>query len=607
MSNPDPQSPYTSALLQAWHGTLAVSALVDCADHLAQQPEHLPLVAVLYRTWLARNLTQLNFVIWFNLGVTLSLLNDDAAARDAHLESIALAPNFAQSRISLGLIYEKLAQDQLAIEQWTSVTNRIEDANLEERTNLLTALNHLGRFLETKNNYHGAMESLNRSLSIEPNQPDVIHHLIFIRAKQCVWPVYAPIAGIEPQTMRKCTSALALLSLSDDPAEQRAVAESHAQKKFNPELSPLSDKRAYGHEKLRIGYLSSDFCLHPVSMLMVELFEQHDRSQVEVYGFCWSREDGSALRARVIRAFDHFERIGPLTDEHAAQLIRQHEIDILVDLQGQTLGARPVILAYRPAPVHITYLGLPGSTGLKHIDYVIADRFIIPEDAAQFYTEKPLYMPDVYQVSDRRRVCSPPPSRQGCGLPEAGFVFCSMNNNYKFTPEMFDVWMNILRRVPDSVLWLLEDNEWSSANLRNEAAARGMEQHRIVFSTRTTPEDYLARYLVADLFLDTYPFNAGTTANDALWMGMPLLTCTGQSFAARMAGALLTAAQLPELITYNFADYEDRAVELANNPGKCAAMRSHLAHVRETGGLFDTRRFARALEQQLRQLVASLP
>jgi predicted O-linked N-acetylglucosamine transferase (SPINDLY family) len=340
-------------------------------------------------------------------------------------------------------------------------------------------------------------------------------------------------------------------------------------------------------------------------MLTVELLELHDRERFEVYAFDWSRDDGSALRQRVIDAVDHFERIHELTDEAAARLIASREIDILIDLQGQTLGARANMLAFRPAPIQITYLGLPATTGLPFIDHVIADRFVIPENAQRYYSEKPLYLPDVYQASDRQRVHSPATTRTACGLPEDAFVFCSFNNNYKITPAVFAHWMNILRRVPGSVLWLLADNVWAEHNLRREAIAAGIAPERLVFATRAQPEDYLARYAVADLFLDCHPFNGGTTANDALWMGLPVLTCAGQTFASRMAGALLTAAGLPELITTELADYEERAVALAMAPQRCAALRAHLQRERDSGVLFDTPRFVRALEAQFEQLAAS--
>jgi predicted O-linked N-acetylglucosamine transferase (SPINDLY family) len=368
----------------------------------------------------------------------------------------------------------------------------------------------------------------------------------------------------------------------------------------------LCNPKGYGHKRLRIAYASSDFCLHPVSILMAELFELHNHTDFEIFGYCWSPEDGSALRQRVINAMDQFHRIHGLGDEDAAQLILSHEIDVLIDLQGQTSGARPNMLALRPAPIQVTYLGLPATTGLPSIDYVIADRFLIPEDTAAMYSEKPLYMPDIYQVSDRKRCIGPTPTRAQCGLPDNGFVFCSLNNNYKYTPEMFDVWMRILQRTPDSVLWLLSDNPWAQENLRKEASARGVDSKRLLFADRVSPENYLARYACADLFLDTFPFNAGTTANDALWVGLPLLTLCGRAFASRMAGALLTAAGMPELITYNLADYEEKAVALGSDAAACRRLREQLKSVRESGALFNTGRFARNLEQRLHELVAAL-
>ncbi|MFY8044065.1 MAG: acetylglucosamine transferase, partial [Rhodoferax sp.] len=395
-------------------------------------------------------------------------------------------------------------------------------------------------------------------------------------------------------------------SVSDEPQRQLDAARHFVEKKVKSDVPRLANPSGYGHKKIRIGYASSDFSLHPVSMLTAEMFELHDRDQFEVYAYCWSPEDGSGLRQRVIAAMDHFKRIDQLSDEQAAQLMRADELDVLVDLQGQTAGARADILAYRPAPVQITYLGLPATTGLPSIDYVIADRFLIPEAYAPYYSEKPLYMPDVYQVSDRKRPVAAIPSRADCGLPASGFVFCSLNNNYKYTPEVFTVWMNILRRTPGSYLWLLSDNPWAESNLRKEAQKQGIDPGRLYFALRALPPDYLARYAVADLFLDTFPFNAGTTANDALWMELPLLTYTGRSFASRMAGALLTSAGLPELITYNLKDYEEKAVALANDRVDLERIKKHLAKQKAEGVLFDTPRFVKNLELQLKQLVAAL-
>lgn len=593
---------FTQATLLAWEGRLGLLELLDAASALAARGAP-ALAAVLYRTWLARNRTPHRHLVLFNLGVILFAEGDLAGAREAYAQALHLAPGFLQPRFNLGLTYERLGDSDAATAQWRWIEGRASADDAEQRPLLLLALNNLGRHYEDQGRYADALACLDRSLRIEPNQPDVVHHWVFLRAKQCQWPVYEPLPGLPVEVQRQCTSALAMISQSEDPREQLDAAQRYVAQKVRPDLPRLAPARPYGHRRLRVGYCSSDFCLHPVAMLTVELFELHDRERFEVYGFDWSRDDGSALRRRVAAAFDHFVPIHALDDEQAARLIREHEIDVLVDLQGQTLGARPDMLARRPAPVQVTYLGLPATTGLPFIDHVVADRFLIPEPAQAFYTERPLYLPDVYQVSDRRRASAPAPARAACGLPDDAFVYCCFNNNYKITPPVFAAWMNILRRVPGSVLWLLADNPWARENLRREAIGHGVDERRLVFAGRAAPAEYLARYAVADLFLDTYPFNAGTTANDALWMGLPVLTRAGQTFASRMAGSLLTAAGLPELIADDLAAYEAKAVQLGHAPRRCRELREHLRAVREHGVLFDTPRFVRHFERALESLV----
>jgi len=596
---------FTSATLLAWQGQLDIVALFDVANKLSER--HLnPLAAVLYQTWLKRNNTPHNHLVYFNLGVVLTNEKALVDAKEAYIHALQLSPTFALAHFNLGLVYERLGQGDASIAEWLWIESHTSPDDAEKRHILLLALNNLGRQYEDNRRYAEAQSCLTKSLRIEPNQPDVIHHWVFLRERQCLWPIYESVAGLNEDLLLQSTSALAMISLSDDPEAQLAAARRYVNSKVNSNVPALTPTKAYGHKKIRIAYCSSDFCRHPVAMLTAELFELHDRENFEVFGYCWTKEDGSALRQRVIAAMDHFERIDELTDEAAARLIREHEIDILVDLQGQTLGARANLLAYRPAPIQITYLGLPATTGLPSIDYVIADRFLIPEEYTPYYSEKPLYMPDIYQVCDRKRLSSPAPSRESCGLPKEGFVFCSFNNNYKFTAEMFNTWMNILRRVPESVLWLLADNPWAQENLKREALVRGVDESRLIFASRVAPEDYLARYLIADLFLDTFPFNAGTTANDALWMGLPVLTRSGRTFASRMAGALLTAGGLDELITYDLQSYEEKAVVLATSADQCQRLREHLQHEREHGKLFDTSSFVRNLEIQLKQLVAEL-
>ena len=596
---------YASKLLLAWQGKLDFFELLNFTSGLEAKGMP-PLAAVAYQTCLKRNKTPSDHFVYFNLGATLSTEGDLPGANEAYRQAILLAPSFLHPRVNLGLSLERQGDKEGAIAEWRQVEEVAAPDNPANLAMRLLALNHLGRILEGMGRYAEALAYLTKSLVLEPNQPEALHHWVFLREKQCVWPIWGDVGEVSLEAMRRNTSALAMLSLSDDPVAQLEAARHYVRTKVRSDVPVLAPGGSYKHKRIRIAYCSSDFCLHPVAMLTAELFELHDRDSFEVYGYCWSREDGSGLRQRVIRGMDHFTRIHDLSDEEAAKLIRSHEIDILVDLQGQTLGARANILAFRPAPIQITYLGLPATTGLPSIDYVIADRFLIPEEVAMHYSEKPLYMPDIYQVSDRQRVAGPVPTRESCGLPPKCFVFCSLNNNYKFTPEVFDVWMNILRSVSGSVLWLLSDNVWAQANLRKEAIARGIAEDRLVFATRVSPENYLAQYCVADLFLDTFPFNAGTTANDALWMGLPVLTCSGRSFASRMAGALLTAAGLEELITTNLGNYQKKAIAFAKSKKTAARVRKQLQEVRESGVLFDTPRFVRNLEDKLKSLVGAL-
>ena len=601
---------FADVLLRAWNSELEFGQLLDCAGQLESRKLG-PLAAVLYQTWVNRNsqgpkANPYAYAAYFNLGVTLSNEQDLEGALAAYQASLKILPTFVQPRLNIGSTLERLGRIDDALDAWREVTQTVQPDTPENIGFLVMAHNHRGRVLENQKRFLEAMECLSSSLAVNPNQPDALHHWVHIRQKQCLWPTYVPLPGISMEDMHAATSALAMISVSDDPAEQLAAARRFVAKKVISDVPKLCNPKGYGHQKLRIAYVSSDFSNHPVSMLTADLFETHDRSQCEIYGYCWSPEDGSALRQRVLNAMDHFVRIDKMQDEEAARRIRADEIDILIDLQGQTAGARANLLAYRPAPIQITYLGLPATTGLPSIDYVIADRFLIPPEQAMYYSEIPLYMPDIYQCSDRKRSVGPTPTRASCGLPEQGFVFCSLNNNYKYTPEMFDAWMRILQRTPGSVLWLLADNLWAADNLKRETIARGVDPDRIFFAPRVSPENYLARYAVADLFLDTFPFNAGTTANDALWMGLPVLTYTGRSFASRMAGALLTAAGLPELITYNLRDYEEKAVDLATHSDDCRRLKDHLAQTKENGVLFDTPRFARNLEKILRDLSSRL-
>ncbi|MEI8103260.1 MAG: tetratricopeptide repeat protein, partial [Chlorobium sp.] len=547
-------SSVNTAFKRAEQGTMELNDLLATAGALSKDES-----IQLYRLWLEHTTSPYAFVACFNLGVALSSSNDYVAAEEMYRKALEFNPDLFQARLNLGSCLEQQSRVEEALEQWKVVANAINISKPENRSLQLHALNNLGRLLEITRQFQTAFEMLDKSFAIDPSQRDVLIHLVHLKQKICKWPIYTPPEGISNADMKKYTSPLAMLAISEDPALQLVSAKQFVEYKFPVTTTEiLSPKYGYNHDKVRIGYLSSNLSMHAVSLLTVELFEQHNRSQFEVYGFCWSREDGTAFRKRVISAMDHFITIGGMDDREAAETIRFHEIDVLVDLHGLTSGARPLILAYRPAPIQVTYLGFPGPTGLPWIDYVIADRYLIPENTAQYFTEKPLYLPNCFQSSDSKREVGLMPTRVDNGLPEKAFVFCSFNNNYKFTQEVFATWMRILKRVPGSVFWLLADNEWSKENLLTEAIKQGINKERLVFAPRVTPADYLARYQLADLFLDTFPFNGGTTANDALFMGLPLLTLSGRTFASRMAGSLLTNLGLPELIATDLKEYEEK-------------------------------------------------
>lgn len=590
-------------MAMAVQGTLSITDLFGAAAVLTDSGQAAAAIA-LYTTWIEHTTTPLAYAACFNLSVVQSNAGDNVGAEATLRKALALNPNFVEARLNLGSLLERVGRPDEALATWQAILDGPLEPDIKTTPALyVQTLNNLGRLLEIRKRYPEAEAKLAQSLGVDPQQANVMTHWVHLRQKQCAWPVYSGLEHISLATMQDGTSALAMLSASDDPALQLSAARRFVNDKVNAAVAPLTGAHGYNHPRLRIGYLSSDFCSHAVSILTAELYELHDRSKFEVYAFSWSREDGSPLRARVVKAMDHYIRIDTLSDEQAARAIRAHEIDILVDLHGLTLGARPNILAYRPAPVQLTYLGFPGSTALPGVDYVIADEFLITPEMTQYFTEKPLYLPDTFQINDRQRPIAPTPTRASVNLPEDAFVFCSFNNNFKFTPEVFGTWMNILRRVPNSVLWLVADYPEVRENLWRHAEQAGIDRKRLIFNTRAVPAEYLARYQLADLFLDTYPFNAGTTASDALWAGLPLLTCAGQTFSSRMAGSLLRAVDLPQLITYNFADYEEKAVALANAPAQIAAMKRQLAANRLTCALFDSPRFVRNLEAALQQVV----
>jgi protein O-GlcNAc transferase len=365
----------------------------------------------------------------------------------------------------------------------------------------------------------------------------------------------------------------------------------------HPAVEPLWRGERYDHGRIRLAYVSADFRDHPVSSLAAGLFETHDRSRFELFALSFGADDPGEMRARLKVAFDRFIDVEDRSDREAANLLRELEVDVAVDLMGLTANSRPGIFAARPSPVQVNYLGYAGTIGADYIDYLVADRFVIPPDQRGNFSEKVVYLPDSFQANDaKRRISERTPSRAEAGLPERGFVFCCFNNAFKITPDLFDVWVRLLNTTEGSVLWLSAGGS-ARDNLRREAERRGVSADRLIFAAKTSlMEDHLARYRLADMFLDTLHFNAHTTASDALWAGVPVLTCAGATYAGRVAGSLLHAVGLPELITRSLGDYEALALRLAHDPALLGSYRQRLARNRGTFPLFDTGRFTRHME-----------
>ena len=394
------------------------------------------------------------------------------------------------------------------------------------------------------------------------------------------------------------TGPFAFLAISSSPDDQLRCAKLWVAEKFPPSQKASWQGEQYRHDRIRIAYVSADFREHPVAYLIAGMIECHDKSRFDVTGISLGPDDNSGMRQRLKSSFVRFIDVETFSDEQIANLVRSSEVDILVNLMGFTADSRTGIFAERPAPTQVNYLGYAGTMGAPYIDYILADRVVIPEGGRGSYSENVVYLPDSFMANDsKRKISERSPRRSECNLPETGFVFCSFNNSYKIGPDIFDIWMRLLRKLDNSVLWLSNTTETAIRNLRREAQNRGVDPSRLVFAEQVQRnQDHLARHQLADLFLDTLPYNAHTTASDALWAGLPVLTCLGETFAGRVAASLLNAIGLPELITTTPEAYEEMAIDLATHPEKIAIIKTKLAENRLTTPLFDTGRFTRHIE-----------
>jgi protein O-GlcNAc transferase len=550
---------------------------------------------------------------FYNRGTVLQQQARLEEALAAYGQAVKFRKNYADAISNAGIVLQELGRAGEAIDLYRQLLDRMP-AHADASNNMGTALLAEGRpgearaafeqaliyrpdFAEAFYNLGNAWRELGNlaeaiaayqnALRLRPDYADAFSQLVYHRAQACDWDSYKSDQEKLVDMVRRGVRVppFYLLSTPASASDQLLCAR-HWIRPIQP--SPLFDhKPVVERERIRLGYLSGDFHQHATAQLMAELFECHNRDRFEVFAYSYGPDDNSPMRARLNSAFDRLLDVRALSHREAAEGIHKDKVDVLVDLKGYTYHARPAISAYRPAPVQVSYLGYPATMGVDFIDYIIVDPFVVPSSQQPFFSERLVHLPCSYQVNDRRREMARPPSRLDCGLPAEGQVLCSFNNSYKISPTVFDIWMRLLRSVPGSVLWLLEANKLVKGNLQSEAKERGVDPGRLIFAPIVPSAEHLGRHRHADLFLDTLPCNAHTTASDALWTGLPVLTCCGDTFAGRVAGSLLTAVGLTELVTRSLEEYEQTALALARDPQRLIGLRQKLQKNRDFSPLFD--------------------
>jgi predicted O-linked N-acetylglucosamine transferase (SPINDLY family) len=529
-------------------------------------------------------------VAYAGLGDALAQQGRLDEALDCYDRALSFSPQTIGALIGRGQILLDRGRNQEALAAL--------DAAAQLQPDHPTILFLRGRALAQLARPAAASDCFRRVFVLDPSYEYVLGARLWVELHACQWHDYsAQIDNIEAAVRedRPAAFPFVFFSVSDSCELQLRCARRFAAR-YRPDAAPLWQGELYRHDRIRIAYVSEDFRTHPTSFLMMELWERHDRQRFETIAISLRREEDSDVGRRAAAAFDRFIDVSMLADAAIAQRMRELEVDIAVDLMGYTGGVLHPIFTPRPAPVQVNYLGYPGTLGSADADYLIADEFLIPGADRAHYSEQIVYLPGTYQPNDRRRATSSPPSRADCGLPSDAFVWCCFNNAYKFNPPLFEVWCRLLAAVPESVLWLIPGAKETEKNLQMEAAARHIDPARLIFAPNVSNSDHVARIALADLCLDTAPVNGATTTSDALWAGVPVVTCAGRSFVSRMAGSLLSAAGLAELITTDREEYASLALALARNPERLGELRTRLRDSRSTCRLFDADRTRRHLE-----------
>lgn len=531
--------------------------------------------------------------MWFCRAVVLQSLKQHEKAVESFDRALAINPQYVEAYVNRGAVFAEMKRHRDALLNYEELL-KIDPKNTR-------ALNNRGILLSDFKMFDLAIQTYEILLQVDPEYEYALGLLAFAKLHACRWDnleeYFTKVTEGVRAGKRVCKSQ-GFLAMSNDPNDHLLCAKTFASQYF-PAQPPIWQGEIYNHKKIRIAYISPDFREHPVGHLTAGIFEQHDKEKFEIIAISLGIDDGSRLRQRMVDAFDKFIDARQMRSKDIASMMREMEIDIAIDLAGYTADSRTDVFACRPVPIQVNFLGYSSTMGTDYMDYIIADRHIIPEESQKFYSENVIYMPDTYLPTDATvNISEITPTREECGLPAEGFVFCSFNHDYKINPAIFDVWMRLLKQVPGSVLWLMKLNECAEQNLGKEAEARGVNPNRIVFATRVLRiEDHLARYRVADLFLDTTPYNAHTTTSDVLRAGLPVLTCRGKAFAGRVASGLLSVVGLPELITDSLKEYESLALKFAQENDMQQRIRTKLQENLETTPLYDTVRYCRNLEQ----------
>ncbi len=555
-----------------------------------------------YKAWLAYNEAHpLTHLVYFNYAVTLRQAGDLTGSIHALRAALTVEPKFGQAQINLGRAYEDAGLGVLAIQQWRSFIDLTAESTPDKVGHRVMVLQHIGRVMENAGLLEDAEPYLWQAIELRPDKLETGQHWSAIRQRLCKWPILTPSEHVSLRQLIDALSPLALGSYADDPIFQLAKAY-----RYNKSLVGRPDTSGHPRKsvarksgtgtRLRIGYVSSDLRDHAVGFALREVLELHDKSRVEVYAYyCGDPVANDPTQNRMKAAIDCWREIGPMTDEAAARQIAADDIDILIDVNGYTKHARTRIFAYRPAPVIVNFCGYPGSMGSPFHQYMITDELVVPEENRVYYSEAIKYIPCTQPV-DRKRFIAEKPSRKEAGLPEKAFVYACFNGMQKITQATFGQWMQILAAVPNSVLWLLTGGDNVDQRLRDLAKVAGVEAERLIFAPKAGNAQHLARVGVADLFLDTFPYGAHSTAADALTVGLPVLTYPGKTFAARFCHSIVHAAGLPELICSGPQDYVARAIAYGRERKALQAVRDQLAARRETSVLRDMPGLARRLE-----------